>query len=428
MCRRLKALRGRVTAKRVKEMEIYMREKIDAEKASDILLSLPVPARTETVPLSCALGRVLAEDRYAAVPIPPFDRSPYDGFAFRGQDTAGATEQEPAELDISEEIPAGKLPRYEITRGKAAKILTGAPIPKGANATIKYEMTRFTQDKVWISSPVRQDTDIVKAGEDISQGSLIAGRGTVLTAPLMGLIATQGEKDVTVYKKPRIVIINTGTELTETGEPLRPGSIYNSSCYALSGYLREAGAEPVDGGIVDDDPDEIADRILDALNGADMVVTTGGASVGDYDYAPAASQRLGARILFRKVAMKPGGSIVASEKDGKLILGLSGNPGAAALGLFRISMPYIRKLCGRAELKPEPVDVILKHPVNKKSEVLRLLRGRLEIRDGQAFFAENPGQGSGTVSSLVSCDLIGEVPAGSPPLPAGVKIRAYKME
>ena len=313
------------------------------------------------------------------------------------------------------------------TEGMAAKILTGAPIPKGADATVKYELTKFTQSKVWISDPILPNTDIVRAGEDLKLGALIANKGTVLTAPLLGLLATQGQKDVRVYKKPRIIIINTGTELLEPGDPLRPGAIYNSSCYTLGGYFRKAGAEPVNGGVVKDDPDEIARRIGVALDSADMVVTTGGASVGDYDWVATASQRLGARILFNKVAMKPGGSIVASEKGGKLILGLSGNPGAAVLGLFRIAMPYVRKLCGRTDLMPEQVDVILKQPMNKKSPKQRLLRGRLEIEDGQAFFVENSGQGNGTFSSLVNCDLIGEVPAGSPPLPMGAKIKAYRI-
>ena len=404
-----------------------MIEKTEIEKAVDMLLSLPAPVETETVPLYGALDRVLAEDRYASVAIPPFDRSPYDGYAFRGQDTASATKSTPVELNISEEIPAGKLPRFEITEGMAAKILTGAPIPKGANATIKYELTKFTQAKVWISDPILPNTDIVRAGEDLKLGALIANKGTVLIAPLLGLLATQGLKDLRVYKKPRIIIINTGTELLELGEPLHPGAIYNSSCYALAGYLKKAGAEPVNGGVVEDDPDEIARRIGEALDSADMVVTTGGASVGDYDWIATASQRLGASILFNKVAMKPGGSIVASEKDGKLILGLSGNPGAAALGLFRIAMPYILKLCGRSDLMPDPVEVLLKQPLNKKSPNRRLLRGRLEIDNGQAFFVENPGQGNGTFSSLVNCDLIGEVPAGSPPLPAGTKIKAYRI-
>jgi molybdopterin molybdotransferase len=402
-------------------------EKTEIEKARDLLLSLPARCKTETVPLLDAYGRVLAESKYVEIPIPPFDRSPYDGFAFRGEDTADATVAFPVELDISEEIPAGKTPTIEITPGKAAKILTGAPIPKGANATIKYELTSFTETKVQLSSPVDPNTDIIRAGEDLARGALIAEAGTLLTAPYLGLLASQGLTDIAVCKKPDILIINTGTELTEPGRVLKPGSIYNSSCYTLSGYLKEAGANPQNGGVVEDDPGEIADRIEKALSRADLVITTGGASVGDYDWAVTASEKLGARLLFWKVAMKPGGSMVASEKDGKLILGLSGNPGAAVLGLLYIAMPYIRRLCGRTDLLPEPVEVFLKNPLNKKTFERRLLRGRLEILEGKAFFVENAGQGNGNFSSLVGCDLIGEIPAGSDPLSAGTKIKAYKV-
>jgi molybdopterin molybdotransferase len=315
----------------------------------------------------------------------------------------------------------------EITRGTAAKILTGAPMPKGADATIKYENTSFTASEVRLFAPVLPDSDVIRAGDDIKPGALLAPRGARIDAPLLGVMASQGIVSVRVVKKPVVTVINTGSELVEAGQPLPPGMIYNSNVHTLSGYLREMGAAPVNGGVVRDEPEEIAGRIRAALASSDIVITTGGASVGDYDWAVRASQLLGATILFWKIDMKPGGALMAAVMDGKLILGLSGNPGAAVLGLLRIALPYIRKRCGFSVLTMPVVRVALKEPLMKASPKLRLLRGRLEIQEGAAYFVENEGQGNGAVSSLVDCDLLGEIEAGSPPLPAGTLIKAYRL-
>ncbi|SHH78095.1 molybdopterin molybdotransferase [Sporobacter termitidis DSM 10068] len=404
-----------------------MLKNIEADAARDMLCALPVTCRTETAGLRDAPDRVLAEDVTARINTPPFDRSPFDGYAFRGEDTKNATREKPAVLKITEELPAGKAPTIKVTVGYAAKILTGAPIPEGANATIKYELTEFTKDEVRIFELVAPDSDIVRAGDDIRAGTHIAEKGAMITAPLVGILASQGIEHVAVYKKPVISILNTGTELTEVGQPLSPAMIYNSNVYTLSGYLRDMGAAPKNAGVVPDLPDAIADRISAALRESDMVVTTGGASVGDYDWAVTSAERLGAEVLFWKINMKPGGSIMAAVKDGKVILGLSGNPGAAVLGLLRIALPYVRKLCGRTDVMPPVIDVFLKEPLTKPSPKLRLLRGRLELSAGRAYFAENEGQSNGAVSSLFGCDLLGEIAAGSPPLPAGTIIKAYRI-
>lgn len=405
----------------------FMLKNIPADDAADILSALPVTLETETVGLTQAQDRVLAEEITARIPAPPFDRSPFDGYAFRGADTLTATKETPVVLKITEEIAAGSMPTVRVTQGCAAKILTGAPLPEGADATVKYENTAFTDTEVTLFAPVPPGTDVVRAGDDIRSGDRLAPRGTRLTAPLLGLLASQGIECVNVYKKPVVAVLNTGSELVEIGRELPPGMIYNSSVHTLCGYLKELGAEARNAGVVRDDPDEIAARIKSALDEADFVITTGGASVGDYDFAVTAAQRLGAEVLFWKVDMKPGGAIMAAVKDGRLILGLSGNPGAAVLGLLRIARPYICKCCGYAELQLPTIRVALKEPFEKNSPKLRLLRGRLVIEDGRAYFAENEGQGNGAVASLVGCDLLGEIDAGSPPLPAGTIIKAYRL-
>ena len=206
----------------------------------------------------------------------------------------------------------------------------------------------------------------MKAGEDILVGAPIAGKGEVITPPHVGMFAGQGICDVAVFARPRVAILNTGTELMESGQRLLPGKIYNSNGYTLSGYLADAGVLPYNAGTVEDDAELIASRIDQLLNDYDMVVTTGGASVGDYDWAVRSAQLLGAEVLFWKCAMKPGGSMMAAVKGGKLILGLSGNPGAAVMGLLKVGMPFVRKLTGRSKTLPEEFDALMAEPYKRK--------------------------------------------------------------
>ena len=392
-----------------------------------MLYNLPVSPSYETVALSDALSRVAAFDVRAPISVPPFDRSPYDGFAFRGEDTKGATRENPVTLRITEELPAGVYPKIPITPGHAAKILTGAPIPAGADVTVKFEHTRFDGDTVAVFEAYKPGTDIVRAGSDITAGDVIVRRGDVISEPVISAFANVGRSHAEVFCRPAITVLSTGTELLEPGDVLRPAMIYNSNVYTLSAYLAAVGAKPVNGGTVEDCSELIAQKIKAALKVSDMVVTTGGASVGDYDFAVGAAEALGAQVLFWKTAMKPGGAIMAATLDGKVILGLSGNPGAAVVGLLRIAMPYVKKLCGRTDCFYPEIQVRLKEPYLKHSDKTRILRGRLEIDDSGAYFAQSGVQGSEAVLSFAGCDLLGEIPQGSPPLPEGTIIKAYRL-
>ena len=400
---------------------------ISPDDARDMLFSLPATPEIETVAVSAAFGRVIAEDISAAIPIPPFDRSPFDGYALRGADTTLASRENPVTLKITEELPAGCAPTIAVTPGYAAKILTGAPIPSGADCTTKYESTEFTDKEVKIFSPIAPGADVVYSGGDVKLGASIARRGDLITPPLMGLLASGGLAEISAYKQPRAALINTGAELVEPGSPLPFGKIYNSNAYTLTGYLRGQGVDPFNAGVVDDNPDLIAERIKVNLANSDIVITTGGASVGDYDYAIRAAELLGADILFWKAQIKPGGAAVAAILDGKLILSLSGNPGGAVMFLLRCAMPYIRKLCGRTDCFPESIEVFLKYPFSKLSERSRLLRGQLEIIGGKAYFAEYGAQGGGEISSFVVADLLAEIAADSSPLPAGTLVKAWRL-
>jgi len=358
----------------------------------------------------------------AVRPVPSFDRSPYDGYALRSADTANA----PVTLQIIEKIAAGAVPAREVGPGQAAKVLTGAPVPEGADCVVKFELTRFTSDTVTILHPLSPG-NIIPAGEDMTAGAVAASGGTVVNCGTLGVLAGQGYDRVTVWRRPRIAVLSTGSELAETGHPLPLGKIYGTNFYTLGGILREAGAVPENIGTIPDDPEAIAEGLRRACEGADMLLMTGGASAGDCDFALQALELAGGTPLFHRVSCRPGGAMLAGRIGDKLALCLSGNPGAAAAGLLRVGRPYIRRLCGRKDVLPTPVQAILRRDYKKSSPLTRLVWGRLLIENGQAFFDPAAVQGSSGISALAECDLLAEIPAGTPPLPAGTLVTAYHV-
>lgn len=404
-----------------------MRTAVKADEARDLLLALPVSLETEDLPLLEAQGRVLAQDLVAQVTMPPFDRSPYDGYALRSEDIAAAAAEAPVRLAVTEEIPAGTVPSRRVVPGTAAKISTGAMLPNGADCVVRFEDTAFGPGWVELTGPLPAGANVIRAGEEAGEGELLLERGTLLTAAELGLLASQGRGICTVFRRPAAAVLTTGSELQILGEPLTPGKIYNSNLYTLAALLRSQGLEVKSMGAVTDDPAQIARSLEQALEQADVVVTTGGASVGEHDYAVAAARQAGAEILFWKTRIKPGSCIVAARRGEKLILSLSGNPGAALVGLYRVALPYLRKLCGRKDLYLEEIRLALRRPLKKSSPHTRLLRGHLEIEDGQAYFVENQGQSNGMLTASRNFELLGEIEADSPPLPAGTMIRAYRI-
>ena len=401
--------------------------RIERDVARNMVLELEVPKHIEMVEVGKCYGRVLAEDIIAKENVPAFPKAPLDGYVFIGQDTKDASEENPVTLKITEEIPAGGVPHIAITNGYAAKILTGAPVPVGANVVCRYEETEFTETEVTFKEPFTPDKNIVPIGDDIKIGRRIAAEGEVITPPVAGMFSALGLTKIPVYKKPFITIISTGSELLDPSEELRPGKIRNSSYHLIRGYLEEAGAVVSEADIISDNGDDIAEKITEALKISDMVVTTGGVSVGDYDLMLEATEKIGARRLFWKVRFRPGGTMLAAEKDGKLILGLSGNPASASLALHIIGMPFVRKLTGREGKAPERIKVELLDPIKKDSPFGRLVRGKLVFKDGKTYFKSVDCQGNGALSSLLGCDLIADIPQNTPPLEAGEVVEAYYL-
>lgn len=270
-------------------------------------------------------------------------------------------------------------------------------------------------------------SNIVRAGEDVRAGQIVMTRGDILNAARIGVLAGLGYERVTVYKRPVVKILSTGDELVPVTENLRPGKIRNSSAYMLRAFLQSWGMEAQICGIVKDDQKAIQEAIEACAEGADCVITTGGASASDRDLVLPALEAAGAQILFWKVRMKPGMATIAAQKKGTLVLGLSGNPSAAVAALFALCLPAFRKMCGRKDHQLPMIRAIMPEGFEKKSPGGRVLPGRLEIRGTTPCFITQKRQANGMISPWSDCDLIGIIPRGSGPLEKGCVIEAYSL-
>ena len=404
---------------------IIMEKNIDYISAREMLLEYVKSVGTERVPLEESLGRILARELCAEENVPSFDRSPYDGYALRACDTAAASQDAPVTLRILEEIAAGSVPHFEVTEGTAVKILTGAPIPPGADAVVMYEKTHFTKSGVTVFSPLKSGENIVRAGEDVRAGTVLAIPGTVIDAGLCGTLAAQGVTEPEVYMKPVAGIISTGSEVVEIGGEVPEGKIRNSNRYTLSAALRRAGCETLYLGHADDRADDIAGLVRRGCVECDAVFLTGGVSVGDYDLTPEAMERADVTVLFRGVSIKPGMACAYGVKALVPVCALSGNPASSMTNFYAVALPAVRKLCGRAEVYPEEITVTLESGFKKKSPCFRLLRGRLSLADGTVRMRLSQDQGNVVISSAVGCNAMAIVPAGSGPLEPGTQLKGF---
>ena len=404
-----------------------MRKDVPWQEARDLLLSLAAPVDTEEAPLDACAGRVLAFDLKAARDVPPFDRSAYDGYALRAEDVREADRESPVTLRITETVPAGTLPAHPVGPGTAARLMTGAGIPDGADCVINFERTAFTAETVTLFQPVKSGANIVKKGEDVRAGTLLARDGAVIDAGLAGTLAAQGIARVRVYRQPVIGLISTGSEVVEADGPEPPGKIRNANRAAFTALLMREGCQARYLGLAGDEESEIAALIKEGLRVCDAVVLTGGVSVGDWDVTPAAMERAGAELLLRGVAMKPGMACAYGLAEGKLVLGLSGNPASSLTNYCACCLPAVRKMAGRAEALPVGIRAELAEGFAKKSPSDRFLRGRLCFREGRILFTAPAGQGNAVLSSAIGCDAFLVIPAGSAPPEAGQAFSGFLL-
>lgn len=379
-----------------------------------LLEQTPVPERHETAPLLDALGRISFKNLDALIDMPPFDSSPLDGFAMCHKDLAGASRDKPAVLRVIETIYAGDAPTKPLAKGECARVMTGAPLPSGATCVVRYEDTDNGKDYVQVPLSLREHQNYRFQGEDLRIGRRLLGKGEPISAAHIGALASQGFTEASVFMRPQVGILSTGSELISGNQPLSLGKIYDSNRYVLGARVVVLGGEPVFGPNTADDAPTIAETVEALLKTCDFIVTTGGVSVGDRDYMPLVGEMIRAEQLFRGVRMKPGGWITGLYKAPKIVLCLSGNPGAAAISFDLLAGPVIRRLAGADRVLPRRTRGVLKEPLSKTSDNRRFVYARMEGEKVAPSFS-----GSGSLASLIGCNCILDIPGGTPPLSVG---------
>lgn len=371
---------------------------ISVEEALNTILAQVKPLEAETVPILKALGRVLSEGVVSTTDIPSFRNSAMDGYALRAADIRGASPEKPIRLDVVEEVPAGYVPHASLDAGKAARIMTGAPVPEGADAVLMVEYTQSEDTAVTVMREVREGENIRLAGEDVKASQVVLQKGKVVTPADIGLLAAIGEVRAKVKRQPSVSILATGDEIVDVSEPLTIGKVRNSNSYALAAQVMSLGATPKIVGIARDRADEMEERIKLGLRG-DVLLTTGGVSVGDFDLVKGVLQNLGEIILW-KVAMKPGKPLAFGMIDGKLVFGLPGNPTSAMVTFEQFVRPALLKMAGRKKLKKAEVEAVLAQDIDKKPGRRYFLRVVVEKRGDQYYAALAGPQGSGILKSM----------------------------
>ncbi len=401
---------------------------VSIEKAEEILFNQDIKLNTVDMPILDTLGHVLGEDIVSDINMPPFDRSPLDGYALRSEDIKDASKENPVSLEVIDNIQAGYVSSKTIGRGQAIRIMTGAKIPEGADIIIRYEDTEFTDKNVKIFSYLKPNSNIVKAGEDIEVGDVVLRKGSLIGPADIGIMASLGRTKVKVYPKPKVAILATGDELIDIDQPLREGKIRNSNSYTIGAQVKQLGGEPLILGTCKDDLDTIKEKLLEALSLGDLVITTGGVSVGDADLVKEAFQEIGGEVLFWRVQMKPGTPIAVARHEDKLIFGLSGNPAAASITFEKFVRPTILKLMGRKDFQLVKVESTLESDFNKVRNQNRYVRAITYYKDG-CFVTKLPDKhSSGVLSSLSGVNSLFLVKAGTGPYKKGDKIQVEILD
>lgn len=367
--------------------DTFNRRALQVSDAQALSISYVERVHEEPIPLQDSDGRVLASDVIAPHPFPAFTRSGMDGYAVRSIDTAACDPGKPIWLEVVDNIPCGYVSSIPIERGKASRIMTGAQVPEGADAVVMLEATELRTENgktyVGLKKPIEKGKNITPLGFELQEGDLILRRGTLIGPGEISVLATFGIHTVEVYRQPVVGIFSTGTELLDITEPLEPGKIRNSNTYMLASQIREAGGIPMIMEAIPDDVQLAREKVEEALQLYDMVVTTGGVSVGDYDIMGELVTSGGVDMLFNKVTMRPGSVTTAAVKEGKLLFALSGNPGACFVGFLLFVRPAIRKMLGMEQLNLTEWRAELGADYSKVNNFTRYVRGSLDIRDGK---------------------------------------------
>jgi molybdopterin molybdotransferase len=398
-----------------------MRTGIAVEEARRLALEGIAPLPPETVTVPDALGRVLAVALTAGRTLPPADCSAMDGYALRAEDLAGASRASPRVLALAFEVAAGAAAPRALRPGEVARIFTGAPLPPGADSVVMQEETEAAGARVRFFVATKLGDNVRLAGEDVRAGEAVLAAGTRLAAAQIGLLASLGRSYVKVHRRPRVAIVSGGDELVEPDEDVTGGRIVSSNAYALAAQCREAGALPTNLGIARDTPQDL-ERALRAGLGSDVLLSSAGVSVGDHDHVRPVLEKLGCRLVFWGVEMKPGYPLTFGRFEGgagPLVFGLPGNPVSAGVTFEQFVRPVLLRLAGHRTLSRPVVRALLGETLRKKAGRLHFVRVML-ARDGERFVARSTGnQSSGVLSSLALAQGLLVFPAEATELAAG---------
>ncbi|MEN1986052.1 gephyrin-like molybdotransferase Glp [Paenibacillus sp. ES5-4] len=411
----------------------FMRTAVQVPDAQAKIAARASSGSTELVRLELAHGRTLAETVHAPHPYPFFRRSGMDGYAIVSGDTLHASSDEQIWLRVIDEIPCGYTSDQIVVEGTAARIMTGAQVPEGADAVVMLEMTesREQDGQHWIGlkRSIQPNANITPIGLEVQEGDLLLESGTTIRAGEQSVLATFGVAHVRVYRRPKVAIFATGTELLNVDEPLQPGRIRNSNSYMLRSLVVEAGGEPVMYGSIADDVAAARAKVEEAVRDNDIVVTTGGVSVGDYDIMGDLVRESDVDMLFNKVTMRPGSVTTAAVVNGKLLFALSGNPGACFVGFSLFVWPTIRMMQSDPHPYLEEWTAIMDTEYTKVNNFTRFVRGRIQIREGTVYAAPAPSRvdESSVMITIKDSDCLIVVPPERKGIAAGEKVRIIKL-
>lgn len=414
------------------------------EEARRIVLAQAMTLGSERVRLGDGIGRVLAQDLVAEASLPPFDNSAMDGYAIHSSDAAGASREHPVTLRLVGEVAAGEVRERAVSRGEAVKIMTGAPLPPGADSVVALEEARLRSDghqgqaecrtrgasgrgkQVEIFGEVPPGRHVRKVGEDIKTGEVALAAGTRIQLQHVGLLASLGYAEVPVFRAPSIAVLATGSELIEIGGQLAPGKIRNSNSLTLLTLLRGLGLRATDLGIVTDDHALIRQRLEEAAK-HDVVLISGGVSVGEHDLVKRVLRDLGMETLFWRVNMKPGKPLLFGRWRDSVVFGLPGNPISSVVCFLEFIAPYLRKATGEHDPTDGLVHARLTQPLRKKEPKPLFLTAQLREEAGTLLVTPTPQQGSGMLNSLAQANAFIVVPEDIMELAAGSLVEVVPL-
>ncbi|MBK0008613.1 MULTISPECIES: gephyrin-like molybdotransferase Glp [Priestia] len=408
------------------------RTPISIPEAIEKVMTYKRKGSIERVSITESYGRYLGEDIVADQNVPHFNKSLYDGFAVRAQDCVEVSSEHPVEFEVVSEIGAGSVFEEEVKPFQAVRIMTGAQVPHSCDAVVMLEVTKSYEKEgktyMALSRSASKWEHIALKGEETKKGDVLVSKGTRINPGVTAFLATFGYADVAVVKQPVVGVLTTGSELLDVNEPLEPGKIRNSNSYMALAQIVRSGGIPKYLGKLEDDFDRCYEAVEKALEEVDILLTTGGVSVGDYDYLPAIYEKLGANVLFNKIAMRPGSVTTVAERNGQLLFGLSGNPSACYVGFELFVRPIVRSFLHSPRPHLHKTKAVLNGRFKEPNAFTRMVRGEITDEGGRLLVTPVGMDKSGAISSLAAANALIVLPGGEQGYDNGAEVAVLHLE